>query len=61
MKTKNFPLIAAILLSIATTNAFAVLRSPFPAKPCSPDRVMVIGDGRNDSIRITPTPNHTSK
>jgi hypothetical protein len=56
MKTNNSFVIAAIFVSIVASNAFAVLRSPFPAKPSAPDRVIVIGEQRHEGVRMTLRP-----
>ena len=42
---------AAIFVSILASNAFAVLRSPYPSKPYPPDRIIVIGEERHDWAR----------
>jgi hypothetical protein len=44
MKTNNSLAIAVILLSICASNAFGVLRSPYPRPPSAPDNIIVIGD-----------------
>jgi len=55
MKTNNSLAIAAILLSIFASNAFAVLRPPYPSKPDSPDRIItiIIGEDRDALVRTT--------
>jgi hypothetical protein len=55
MKTNNSLAIAAILLSIFASNAFAVLRPPYPSKPYPPDRIItiIIGEDRHDLVRTT--------
>ena len=53
MKTNNFLAIAVIFLSIFASNAFAVLRSPYPNKPYPPDRIIVIGEERHDWARAS--------
>jgi hypothetical protein len=55
MKTNNSLAIAAILLSIFASNAFAVLRPPYPSKPYPPDRIItiIIGEDRYDLVRTT--------
>jgi len=53
MKTNSSIVIAAILLSIFASNAFAVLRPPYPSKPSAPDRIIIIGEERRDWIRMT--------
>jgi hypothetical protein len=50
MKT-NYPLaIAMIFLSIFASNAFGILRSPYPGKPYPPDRIIVIGEEEHDWV-----------
>jgi hypothetical protein len=46
---------AAIFVSILASNAFAVLRSPYPSKPYPPDRIITIinGEERHDWVRPT--------
>ncbi len=51
MKTNNFLAIAVMFLSILASNAFAVLRSPYPSKPYPPDRTIAIGEERHDWAR----------
>jgi hypothetical protein len=55
MKTNKSLAIAAILLSIVVSNAFAVLRPPYPIKPDSPDRIItiIIGEDRDALVRTT--------
>ena len=55
MKTNKSLAIAAILLSIFASNAFAVLRPPYPIKPDSPDRIItiIIGEDKHDLVRTT--------
>ena len=55
MKTNKSLTIAAILLSIVASNAFAVLRPPYPIKPDSPDRIItiIIGEDKHDLVRTT--------
>jgi hypothetical protein len=53
MKT-NYPLaIAMIFLSIFASNAFGVLRSPYPGKPYPPDPIIGIGEEEQDRVRTT--------
>jgi hypothetical protein len=44
-----------IVLSIFASNAFAVLRSPYPSKPSPPDRIItiIIGQDRHDLVQAT--------
>jgi hypothetical protein len=55
MKTSNCLVIAMIVLSIFASNAFAVLRSPYPSKPSPPDRIItiIIGQDGHDLARTT--------
>jgi hypothetical protein len=53
MKT-NYPLaMAMILLSILASNAFGVVRSPYPGKPYSGDTIIVVGEEQDDWVRTT--------
>jgi hypothetical protein len=42
--------IALIALSVLASNAFAVIRSPYPRKPTAPDTIIVITDNGHDSV-----------
>jgi len=53
MKTIKSSVIALIALSILASNAFALIRSPYPRKPTAPDTIIVIPDDRYDSVRST--------
>jgi hypothetical protein len=53
MKTTKSSVIAVIALSILASNAFALIRSPYPRKPTAPDTIIVITDDRHDGIRST--------
>jgi len=53
MKTNNFLVIAAIFLSIFASNAFAVLRPPYPSKAYPPDGIIIVGEERHDWVRTT--------
>lgn len=53
MKTTKYLAIALIALSILTSNAFALFRSPYPRKPSAPNSIIVITDDRHDSVRAT--------
>jgi hypothetical protein len=55
MKTNQSFAIAMIALSIFASNAFAVLRSPYPSKPSPPDRIVtiIIGQDKHDLVRTT--------
>jgi hypothetical protein len=45
--------IAVIALSILASNAFALIKSPYPRKPTAPATIIVITDDRHDGIRST--------
>jgi len=53
MKTIKSLAIGLIALSTLGSNAFAVIRSPYPRKPTAPDTIIVITDDRHDSVRST--------
>jgi len=53
MKTIKSLAIGLIALSILASNAFAVIRSPYPRKPTAPDTIIVITDDRHDLVRST--------
>jgi hypothetical protein len=55
MKTNQSFAIAMIALSIFASNAFAVLRSPYPSKPSPPDRIVtiIIRQDEHDLVRTT--------
>jgi hypothetical protein len=53
MKTIKSSAIALITLSLLASNAFAVIRSPYPRKPTAPDTIIVISDNRHDWVRST--------
>jgi hypothetical protein len=53
MKTIKSLAIAVIALSILASNAFALIKSPYPRKPTAPDTIIVITDDRHDSVRST--------
>jgi hypothetical protein len=44
--------IAMIFLSIFASNAFGVLRSPYPGKPFPPDHIIVIGEEEHDRVQV---------
>jgi hypothetical protein len=56
MKTTKSSVIALIALSILGSNAFALIRSPYPRKPTAPDTIIVITGDRHDSVRSTVRP-----
>jgi hypothetical protein len=53
MKTNKSLAIAVIALSMLASNAFAVIRSPYPAKTAAPDTIIVITADRHDEVRST--------
>jgi hypothetical protein len=55
MKTIRFSAVALIALLVLASNAFAVIRPPYPRKPTAPDTIIIIiiTDGRHDSVRST--------
>jgi hypothetical protein len=53
MKTTKSSAVAVIALSIWASNAFAVIRPPYPTKPSAPDTIIVITDDRHGSVRST--------
>jgi len=53
MKTSKSLAIAVIAVSVLASNAFALIRSPYPRKPSPPDTIIVITDDRHDSVRST--------
>jgi len=50
MKTNNSLLVAVAILSIFASSAFATLRPPYPSKASPPDRIIPIGEERNDWV-----------
>ena len=58
MKTNTSIAVVVIFSSMLVSNAFAVLRSPYPSKPYPPDRIILIGEERHDWPR---TPFRKSK
>jgi hypothetical protein len=53
MKTKaNNPVTVALVLWLlfCATNAFAVLKSPFPRKPQAPDQTTIVADSRVEAV-----------
>jgi hypothetical protein len=51
MKANKSIVITVIGFSIFASNAFAVLRPPYPIKPDFPDRVVIIGNEQDNSVR----------
>lgn len=56
MKTNKSFAMAMILFSIVASNAFALLRPPYPSKPSSPDSIVIIGEDRPDAVRSATRP-----
>jgi hypothetical protein len=56
MKTTKSLAIGVIALSMLASNAFALIKSPYPRKPTAPDTIIVITDDRHDSVRSTVRP-----
>jgi hypothetical protein len=52
MKTNKSLAMAVIVFSIVGSNAFGVLRPPYPTKPFSPDQIITIGEDPRD-VRST--------
>jgi hypothetical protein len=53
MKTIKSSVIALIALSILASNAFALIRSPYPRKPAAPDTTIVIPDSVRSTLRAS--------
>jgi hypothetical protein len=53
MKTTKSLAIVAIAMSVLASNAFALLRPPYPTKPTAPDTIIVITYDRHNSVRST--------
>jgi hypothetical protein len=54
MKTIRFSAIALIALLVLASNAFAVIRPPYPRKPTAPDTItIIITDDSRDLVRST--------
>jgi hypothetical protein len=53
MKTTKSLAIGVIALSMLASNAFALIKSPYPRKPTAPDTIIVITDNRHDSLPST--------
>jgi hypothetical protein len=53
MKTTKSLAIALMALSILASNAFALIRPPYPRKPTAPNTIIVITDDKHDSVRST--------
>jgi len=53
MKTNNSLVIAVIAFSIFASNAFALLKSPYPRRASPPDDTIVIADNRHEWVQTT--------
>jgi hypothetical protein len=53
MKTTKSLAIAVIAMLVLASNAFALIKSPYPSKSAAPDTIIVITDDRHDSVRST--------
>jgi len=53
MKTNNSLVIAAIAFSIFASNAFALIKSPYPRQAFPPDNGIVIADDRHEWVQTT--------
>jgi len=51
MKTNKFLALSLTLLAIFASNAFALLRSPYPVKPAPPDRIVISTAENQDSVQ----------
>jgi len=56
MKTTKSLAIAVIAMSVMSSNAFALIRSPYPRRTSPPDTIIIITDDRHDSVRSTERP-----
>jgi hypothetical protein len=53
MKTNNSLVLAVIVFSIFASNAFALLKSPYPRRASPPDDSIVIADNRHEWVQTT--------
>jgi hypothetical protein len=53
MKTTKSLAIAVIAMSVLASNAFALIKSPYPRRTSPPDTIIVTTDDRHDSVRST--------
>jgi hypothetical protein len=53
MKTNNSLVMAVVALSIFASNAFALLKSPYPRRASPPDNSFVIADDRHEWVQAT--------
>jgi len=53
MKTNNSLVMAVIAFSIFASNAFALLKSPYPRRASPPEDSIVIADNRHEWVQTT--------
>jgi hypothetical protein len=53
MKTKKILLTGVIAFSIFASNAFALIKSPYPRQASPPDNSIVIADDRHEWVQTT--------
>jgi hypothetical protein len=53
MKTKKILLTGVIAFSIFASNAFALIKSPYPRQAFRPDNSIVIADDRQEWVQTT--------
>jgi hypothetical protein len=53
MKTSTSPVIAITAFSIFASDAFALLKSPYPRRASSPDDSIIIADNRHEWVQTT--------
>jgi hypothetical protein len=53
MKTNSSLVIAIIALSMFASNAFALLKSPYPRRASPPDDSIIIADNRHEWVQTT--------
>jgi len=53
MKTNNSLVLAVMVFSIFASNAFALLKSPYPRRASPPDASIVIADNRHEWVQTT--------
>jgi hypothetical protein len=53
MKTKKILLTGVIAFSIFASNAFALIKSPYPRQASRPDNSIVIADDRQEWVQTT--------
>jgi hypothetical protein len=50
MKANSSLALVMIALSIFASNALAVIKPPYPARPSAPDNVVVISEDKRESV-----------